>query len=51
VFAPQFAPLRIASFARRPPQNLQIHHGVDDAVIGAHAPRRNQTNARIEELL
>ena len=41
VFQSDLAPFRITRFPARPPQDLQVHHGVDDRVISVGLPGRN----------
>ena len=43
--------MRVIRFARRPPPDLQIHHGVDDRVVAVDAPGSDQLSRGIVELL
>src|SRR5260370_24941109 len=50
VLLADFPPPFVARFFACPPEQLQIHHRVNDRVVAVHAPRRDQLRFRIEEL-
>src|SRR4029077_2244480 len=51
VLLSSLTPPFVSRFFAGPPQQLQIHHRVNDRVIPVHAPRCNQLRFWIEELL
>src|SRR5690242_542957 len=44
-------PLLVSRPVARPPQQLQIHHRIDDGVVSFHSPGGNQLRLRIEQFL
>src|SRR5258708_1103453 len=50
VLLSNLTPPFVSRFFTCPPEQLQIHHRVNDRVIPVYAPRCNQLRFRIEEL-
>src|SRR5713101_7478894 len=50
VLGTDVSPLFVAGPVTRPPEQLQVHHGVDDRVVAIYIPRCDQLRLRIEQL-
>ena len=47
VLAAEFQPLGIVGFFRRPPPDLQVHHGVHNGVVAVDVPGGDQIGQRV----
>src|SRR6266852_6268179 len=47
VLGTDVSPLFVAGPVTRPPEQLQVHHGVDDRVVAIYIPRCDQLRLRL----